>query len=166
MKYCFIDESGNPSLNSPKPFVVAMVIFASLEEAEKYNDKIKDFRRINNIARDYEFHYSRNAAKNRDKFIIFIRDGIDSDNVKTVILEKKANRNILHEAAVELSDYLAIGEKYNIRLDENPKLFSELRSAIRAKGITAKIVQVKSKNNDLIQVADYFAGMAANEIEH
>lgn len=76
--------------------------------------------------------------------------------MKTVILEKKANRNILHEAAAELSGYLAIGEKYNIRLDENPKLFSELRSAIRAKGITAKIVQVKSKNNDLIQVADYF----------
>lgn len=32
MKYCFVDESGNPSPKNRSPFVVALVILDSIEE--------------------------------------------------------------------------------------------------------------------------------------
>ena len=43
MQYCFMDESGNPSLRDKKPFIVAVVILDSLSKVEQMKQKIVEF---------------------------------------------------------------------------------------------------------------------------
>lgn len=72
MQYCFIDESGNPSLRDKKPFIVAVVILDSLSKVEQMKQIIMEFKRQNNIPQDYEFHYSRNAKTKKNLFMLFV----------------------------------------------------------------------------------------------
>lgn len=76
MIYCYIDESGNPSPKDGEPFYVAMIVVLSLREVERIQRAIKMFRLKNNIAQEYEFHYSRNASKRRKLFLGFIVENI------------------------------------------------------------------------------------------
>ena len=43
MQYCFMDESGNPSLRDKKPFIVAVVILDSLSKVEQMKQKNMEF---------------------------------------------------------------------------------------------------------------------------
>ena len=62
---------------------------------------------------------------------------------------------------MQIVSRMSVEEKYNIRLDTNPKLFKALRTNLRSRKISAKLKQVESKGSSLIQVADYVAGIAA-----
>lgn len=159
MKYCYIDESGNPSPKNNKPFIVGMVVLESLEEVEMIQEKIKQLKEENGIARDYEFHFSRNASSKKDIFILFIEKNIKSYSIFEA--QKSNSMDTYFSIADMVASSLSKDEKYNIRLDTNPKLFKALRKSLRGNGISAKLTQVQSKNNDLIQVADYIAGIAA-----
>ena len=162
MIYCYIDESGSPSLKNEEPFFVAMVIFKTSEEAEEFKCKMREFRLRNNISQDYEFHYSRNASKRRNLFLDFISRNIE--NYEVFKVEKNSNDNVLPGIAKMIAETLSSDERYRIYLDNNPKLFGFLRKAIRSRKIVAKITQVNSKSESLIQVADYIAGAASNNI--
>lgn len=163
MKYCYIDESGNPSLSNPKPFIVAMVIMDSMEDVLVVEKKIEELKRENGISQDYEFHYSRNTAKRRNMFMVFI-----ARNIKRFIafvIKKNKECDALAEAADLVSCYLDKKEKYKIKLDINPHLFKELKKALKQQDIIAKISQVKSDNNPLIRVADYVAGATSDGLK-
>ena len=62
-----------------------------------------------------------------------------------------------------LRDFLSKEEKYNIRIDDNPQFFKALSIALREKKIVAKITQEESRKNELIQIADYLAGLASEK---
>ena len=162
MIYCYIDESGSPSRKNEEPFFVAMAIFRASEEVEDFKYKMEKFRLKNNISRDYEFHYSRNASKRRNMFLDFISKNIE--NYEVFRVEKGSNDNALSEISSMIAEVLSSNERYRIYLDNNPKLFGFLKKAIRSKNIIAKITQVNSKSEGLIQVADYIAGAASNNI--
>ena len=162
MIYCYIDESGNPSPKDGEPFYVAMVVVLSLGEVERIQCAIKMFRLKNNIAQEYEFHYSRNASKRRKLFLEFIVENIGKYEVFRV--EKSSKDNVLPRMADMIAKSLNSSEKYRIYLDNNPKLFGFLKKSCRSRKIVAKITQINSKNESLIQVADYIAGAASNNI--
>lgn len=161
MKYCFIDESGTASRKDKRPFIVALVIFDSIEEVYMMQEKIGNFRAKNNIAKDYEFHYSRNTKTKKEKFIVFIRKNVKQ--YKIFKITEKDDRNTYAEIAEMITGLLSKEEKYNIRLDDNPQFFKALRIALREKRIVAKITQEESRKNELIQIADYLAGLASEK---
>ena len=163
MIYCFIDESGNPSNKNSEPFYVAMVILASLDKVNEIKGKIRELKKRNNIPQDYEFHYSRNASRKRDLFLKFIDKNIEK--YKVFRAEKKPGCNVLSDISDKIAGYLSSKEKYRIILDTNPQLTQKLKNALRKNRIIVKIAQEKSKNNELIQVADYIAGAASSNIK-
>lgn len=163
MKYCYIDESGNPSPKNKKPFIVAMVVIDSMEDVLTIEEKLEELKRANGITRDYEFHYSRNTAKRRNIFIDFIAHNIKK--FVAFVIKKNKGCDVLAEAADLISCYLDRKEKYRIKLDTNPHLFKELKMALKQQGIIAKTSQVKSSNNSLIQVADYVAGATSDGLK-
>jgi len=163
MKYCYIDESGNPKIKDARPFIVGMVVFDSLDAVDEAIREIEAFRRRNNIANDYEFHFSRNSSKNKNRYRKFIEKS--GFNTKAFIIKKRPNQDSYNTAANEIVEYLDSNVAYNVRIDSNPLLFKALRTAFRARKIRAKITQVNSKNNDLIQVADYVAGAALKSLK-
>ncbi len=61
----FIDESGDTGRKTDKKssalFVVSMVRFNDLEEANKCNQAISNLRKKLNLPDNFEFHYSRNS---------------------------------------------------------------------------------------------------------
>lgn len=163
MIYCFIDESGNPSTKNSEPFYVAMVFIASLDKVNEIKEKIRELKKRNNIPQDYEFHYSRNSLRKRDLFLGFIAKNIEK--FKVFRTEKKPGRNVLSEVSNSMANYLSSKKRYRIILDTNPQLTQILKNALRKNKIIAKIAQEKSKNNELIQVADYIAGAASSNIK-
>ena len=163
MLYVFLDESGSSSIkNGGRFFFVAAVLFGSLEDAIAMQEKIDSLKKANSLPRDYEFHFSRNAPKNKNLFVEFIkREKIDHRIFKIV---KEKGKVCIQNAALEVAGYLEqLGKDVYIRLDSNPIIFDTLRRSLRGKSIKVKIIEVKSKNNNLVQLADYFAGMAARE---
>ena len=164
MKYIFIDESGSSSIkNGGLYYFVATVFFDSIEDVEEALNKIDVFKTENNIPVEYEFHFSRNAVKNKNKFSRFIADS--NFSYKVFRIEKRIGGNPIHEAAAAIINSLTVEYTYNIRLDSNPILFHELRKILRERKIKAKITEVKSKNNTLIQVADYLAGIERQKLK-
>lgn len=163
MQYCFIDESGNPSLRDKKPFIVAVVILDSLSKVEQMKQMIMEFKRQNNIPQDYEFHYSRNAKTKKNLFMLFVERHFKK--YKTFVVTKKNSKDSLMEVADMIACYLNNDTKYRIIMDSNPNLFKAIKNSLRERGIVAKISQEKSTNNVLIQVADYIAGVASSGLK-
>lgn len=159
MKYCFVDESGNPSPKNRSPFVVALVILDSIEEVSILEKKIIDLKIKNRIPMEYEFHFSRNALPRKNLFLDFIKKNVH--DYYAFIAEKTNSIKIYEEISMQIVSRMSVEEKYNIRLDTNPKLFKALRTNLRSRKISAKLKQVESKGSSLIQVADYVAGIAA-----
>lgn len=120
MIYCYIDESGTASRNDKRPFIVAMVIFGSLDEVNKMIEKIRAFKLKNNIPQDFEFHYSRNAKTKKDKFASFVRKEVKDFDIF------EASKNIDKDGYEELADMITLSlsgeEKYRFYIDENPRL--------------------------------------------
>ena len=77
------------------------------------------------------------------------------------------NKSHEKDPSVEVADaialYLGKKEKYRVFMDENPGLYATFRTAFKRNRVTARISQIKSKNDSLIQVADYFAGLASEK---
>lgn len=163
MKYCFIDESGVASHRDGRLFIVAIVIFDTLDEANSMREKICDLKLRNNIPQDYEFHYSRNAKTKKELFVNFL----DKERVtyKSFKAYEEWGEDLLIKIADVIAKYLGKKEKFRIFMDDNPRLYVALRIAFKRNKVTARISQSKSKNDSLIQIADYFAGLAS-ENEH
>ena len=128
MIYCYIDESGSPSRNDKRPFIVAMVIFGSLDEV---------------------------------KFVRFVRKEVKDFDVF------EASKDIDNDGCEELADMIALSlsskEKYRFYIDENPRLQAVLKKAFKTHKKTVRISQTSSRNNELVQIADYIAGIASEK---
>lgn len=161
MIYCYIDESGTASRKDKRPFIVAMAMFGSLDEVNEMIEKIRKFKLRNNIPQDFEFHYSRNAKTKKDKFVRFVRREVRSYRIFCVSKNDKSN------PYKEVSDMIARclwqDQKYRISIDKNPRLYEMLKNALKQTKVVAKVKEVNSKNEVLVQIADYLAGMASEE---
>lgn len=159
MKYCFIDESGVAGRRDGRLFIVTIVIFDTLDEANSMREKIRDLKLRNNIPQDYEFHYSRNAKTKKELFVDFL------NKERVTYKSFKAYEEWGEDSLIKIADAIArcLGkkEKFRIFMDDNPRLYVALRTAFKRRKVAARISQSKSKNDSLIQIADYFAGLAS-----
>lgn len=156
MIYCYIDESGTASRKDRRPFIVAMAIFGSLDEVNEMIEKVWKFKLQNNIPKDFEFHYSRNAKTKKDKFVRLVKKEVRE---VCIVRVNKNGEDVYLEVARSLVSKFNKDEKYVIRLDSNPQLFRALKVAVKERKIKAKISEEGSGKNVLIQIADYLAGM-------
>ncbi|MDO4730099.1 MAG: DUF3800 domain-containing protein [Candidatus Saccharibacteria bacterium] len=161
MIYCYIDESGTASRKDKRPFIVAMAMFGSLDEVNEMIEKIRKFKLRNNIPQDFEFHYSRNAKTKKDKFVRFVRREVKEFDVF------EASKDMAKDGYEELADMIACSLSANIKyrfyIDENPRLQAVLKKAFKTHRVAARITQTSSKNNEVIQIADYLAGIASEK---
>lgn len=159
MKYIFVDESGTPTIKDSRPFIVAAVIMASFEEVTDMNCKISQLKKDNNISQEYEFHFSRNTNKRKNLFIKFLKE--NKIRYRVFRVEKTVKGDVLQEIAEMIVGCLSKDEKYSLWLDTNPQLYRALNKARKEMGAKIKISQTNSQNNNLIQVADYIAGISS-----
>lgn len=159
MKYVFVDESGTPTIKDSRPFIVAVVIMASFEEVADIDCKISQLKKDNNISQEYEFHFSRNTNKRKNLVIKFLKESKIKYRVFRV--EKAEKGDALQEIAEMIVGYLSKNERYSLWLDTNPQLYRALNKTRKEMGAKIKISQTNSRNNNLIQVADYIAGISS-----
>lgn len=177
----FIDESGDPGRKidegSSRFFVVALVVFYDNDEAEACDQRITLLRRELGWGDGSEFHFSRNSDRQRCEFlravapyqffyygIVLNKDpkklwgpGFDQkeslykftcslvfENAReklqdaTVIIDESGNR----EFKSQLERYL----KERMTLDDGTRLIR-------------KVKMQRSSSNNLLQLADYVAGV-------
>jgi hypothetical protein len=132
---------------------------ASFEEAADIDRKISQFKKDNNISQEYEFHFSRNTNKRKNLFIKFLKES--KIKYRVFRIEKTERGNALQEIAEMIVGCLSKDEKYSLWLDANPQLYRALNKARKEMGAKIKISQTNSRNNNLIQVADYIAGISS-----
>ena len=132
---------------------------ASFEEVADIDRKISQLKKDNNISQEYEFHFSRNTNKRKNLFIKFLKESKIKYRVFRV--EKTERGDALQEIAEMIVGCLSKDEKYSLWLDTNPQLYRALNKARKEMGAKIKISQTNSRNNNLIQVADYVAGISS-----
>ena len=158
MIYCYIDESGTASRKDKRPFIVAMAMFGSLDEVNGMIEKIRKFKLRNNIPQDFEFHYSRNAKTKKDMFV-----RREARSYRIFCVSKNDKSNPYKEVSDMIVRCLWQDQKYRISIDKNPRLYEMLKIALKQTKVVAKVKEVNSKNEALVQIADYLAGMASEE---
>lgn len=182
----FIDESGDAGRKIDKGsspfFVVAIVTFADLEEANRCDGQIDRLRTELRLRPDYEFHFSRNSWRIREAFLDavapygweFHRFALNKDpavltgrgfNFKGP-LYKWTVRTVCDNAKPYLRDARVVIDKSGDRQFQR-----ELRSYLmrqinqreepnHIKSVTLK----RSDGNNLLQLADYVASLSSRAI--
>lgn len=179
----FLDESGDPGRRlddgSSKYFVVSVVTFEDHAEAIACDHQISELRRSLRVSPAFEFHFAHNSNRIREAFLeavtpfrfsyhtfalnkdrrVLYSDGFDHkeslykftarmtfENAKPyldsaiVVIDKSGNRNFRDEIALYLRR----------RLNDQ-----EGRERIK------KVKIQRSDGNNLLQLADYVAGVSA-----
>jgi len=176
----FIDESGDPGRKidqgSSPFFTVAMVTFEENEIAAACNERINLLRYELSLPKDYEFHFYSNSRRVRCAFLEAIAPyeffyhafSLNKDPQKLYgrgfnfkePLYKYVCGLVFENAKPYLVDATVIIDKSGDRLFRD-QLAAYLRRRTR-EGTTRLIRKVKmdeSFNNNLLQVADYAAGV-------
>ncbi len=178
----FIDESGDPGLRltdaASRYFVVALVTFQDNQEALACDQSIAHLRQELGLAATYEFHFSHNSRRVKEAFLqrvtpapfsyhVFALNKADHlistlglgqktdlyhqaarlalENAKpylrnlTVVLDRRGDAAFRNELAVYL--------RRALEDPEGPKLFKKIK------------IQ-RSESNNLLQLADYVAGVS------
>lgn len=182
--HIFIDESGDPGLKIKKGasrfFVVVLVVFEDNEEAVACDKRISLLRRELKLPEDFEFHFKANSHKIRLKFLeavvpySFFYFGIilnkDPDKLWgkgfriKESLYKYTCSLVFQNAKPHLRDATIIIDK------SGHKLFQvQLRKYLKEranidKTVIKKIKPQRSKSNNLLQLADYIAGIVNREV--
>lgn len=177
----FIDESGDPGLKIEKGsscyFVVALVVFEDQEEASACDQRIELLRKELKYPEDFEFHFKGNSHKIRVAFLEAIRpynffyfgivlnkdpNKLWGEGFKTKeSLYKYACNLVFENAKPYLKDAVIVADKSGTKVFRN-QLAKYLRNKINVAGETKIIKKVKlqrSKGNNLLQLADYIAGV-------
>ncbi|MFH0803839.1 MAG: DUF3800 domain-containing protein [Candidatus Tagabacteria bacterium] len=172
----FIDDSGDPGFKIDKGssayFVIAMVIFDDLLEAEKASVAIKELRRKLKFPDNMEFKFAKSCKDVRVKFLETINSF--KFRIRSVVVEKslirskelQTNKNSFYSYFIKeaLKHSKLMGAK--IRIDgSGDRLFrksflSYLRRELnnKEKHIIKDCKLINSKGNMLIQMVDMVAG--------
>lgn len=175
----FIDESGDTGRKlgqgSSKYFVVALVVFEDYEEADACDKRIGLLRREIRKSAGFEFHFQHNSYRVRESFLKAINPYqfmyfcvvIDKDPKKLwgegfktkESFYKYACQMVFTNAKPYLENAIVVLDKSG-----SPTFRSSLTRYLRSKmngdrKIIKKLKQQKSHGNNLLQLADYVAGI-------
>lgn len=181
----FIDESGDTGLKlgqgSSPFFVVSLVLFENDEEAEACKRAIDDLRKNLGLPSNFEFHFTHNAHPIREAFLSevgrfnfsyfsLVIDKRESTLQKPMFQNKESfygfacNKVILQ--ALPLLDNASIvidktgNEEFRVGIKKLLMMGSEINySAIK------KIKQQESRKVNLLQLADYVAGVSSRLVQ-
>lgn len=177
----FVDESGDPGMKlssgSSRLFVVGLVVFDDGEEARRCDERISELRGQLSLPRAYEFHYSHNSKRIREKFLDAVSSfsfnahvfALDKERVTGPGFQYKDSlykwtaKTVFQNAKDYLRDATVILDKYGDRTFRD-ELAAYLRKRINKRGGPTHIKKVKlqaSDRNNLLQLADYVVGVTA-----
>lgn len=176
----FFDESGDPGLRigqgSSRYFVVSLVTFTDDVEALRCDERIARLRSELRLPQSLEFHYGKNSRKVREAFLEAVRQydfkyhvfALDKDPQKLRDLSLSPDNLyqyisglVFERASSYLEDAIIVMDKRGdkqFRLE----LFRYLRNSVRTSDGQRKIRKLNqqdSHRNNLLQLADYVAGV-------
>ncbi len=177
----FIDESGDPGRKiesgSSAFFVVALVVFNDHEEAEACDQRIALLRRELGWSEDSEFHFARNSDRQRCEFLqavaryqfFYYGFVLNKDPRKlwgpgfeqkeslykfTCNLVFENARDKLQNATVVIDE--SGNREFKMQLEKYLKRRMTLQDGTC---LIRKIKMQRSSSNNLLQLADYVAGI-------
>ena len=182
----FVDESGDSGrkvLNgSSLYFVVAAVTFEDFDEANACDKRIDQLRDELNLTPNYEFHFSKNSKKVRQAFLNAVAPYPFFYHVFALNKEPQKlrgpgfdNKSSLYKyaAGVTFENAKAWLDDAIVVIDQNGnkqfqgELARYLRRTIKdseGKRLIKKVKQMRSQGNNLLQLADYVAGVSNRHI--
>jgi hypothetical protein len=182
----FIDESGDPGLRlergSSRFFTVAMVVFEDLEEAAACDQKIELLKRELGWKPGSEFHFKNNSDKVRKAFLqavapynFFYYGFVLNKDPKKLWGEGFKDKQSFYKYACGLvfenakeklvNATVVIDESGN--MDFKYQLVNYLRkrlNSIEQSNFIKKVKMQRSISNNLLQLADYTAGIINRSI--
>ncbi|MBU2635290.1 DUF3800 domain-containing protein [Patescibacteria group bacterium] len=182
----FIDESGDPGLKiekgSSRFFTVALVIFENKDEAFACDQRIGLLKKELGWEENSEFHFKRNSDKVRQAFLqavapynfFYYGIVINKDPQKLWgdgfrdkrSFYKYACGLVFQNARDKLENSIVVIDKSG-GLDFRRQLAKYLRKKINEenKRLIKKVKMQRSKGNNLLQLADYAAGVINRSIQ-
>ncbi len=176
----FIDESGDPGLKidkgSSRYFVISLVMFKDLKEAAACDKRISLLAREMGYQDGFLFHFKDNSHNVRVMFLqavapydfLYFGFVLDKDPKKLwgegfkikESLYKSACSYVFESAKPHLKDAIVIIDKTGKKVFRS-QLASYLKKKINteAKDIIKKIKMQPDRGNNLLQLADYVAGV-------
>ncbi len=182
----FIDESGDPGLKieegSSKFFIVALVAFEDIAEADACDQRIELLKKELRWKRNREFHFQQNSHKVRCAFLeavspynfFYYGIAINKDPHKlygdgfrnTESFYKYACGLVFENAKEKLDNAIIVVDKSG-NMDFRSQLAKYLKSRVNTdKTVIKKVKMQKSSGNNLLQLADYVAGVINRSIQH
>lgn len=181
----FLDESGDTGLKvasgSSRFFVVALVVFDDDNEALRCDRRIDLLRQEMRLAATYEFHFARNPRRVRESFIQavapydFSYQAIALDKLDgTTPRIPEATSNIYEHLVLQLFQKaspslnnltLVVDKRGDKKLQRS--LAHALRNSVRSESgepLVKKVKQQESHRNNLLQLADYVAGIEGRAV--
>jgi len=182
----FIDESGDSGLKiekgSSKFFTVSLVVFEDKEEALFCDQRINLLKKELRWADNDEFHFKRNSDKVRRSFLyavspynFFYYGIVINKDPKKLWGDGFRNKQSFYKYACGLvfqnakdklkNAIVVIDESGN--LDFKQQLVKYLRKKINEKDkkLIKKVKMQRSESNNLLQLADYIAGVINRSIQ-
>lgn len=179
----FIDESGDTGLKltqgSSAYFVLAFLVFNENINAEECDGAIADFRNKLGWKDNQEFHFKKNSDFIRNKLLLIV--STCSFDYYVVVIDKAK--------LVRLHGYLGVGQDFYqlacslaakellgifkdavVVLDgqEKPEFLESIKRSLKSgkdkKFFIKKIKMQDSRKNNLLQLADYIAGVINRSI--
>jgi hypothetical protein len=182
----FVDESGDPGLKiekgSSRFFTIALVIFEDRDEALACDQRIKLLKRELGWEESSEFHFKRNSDKVRRAFLravapynfFYYGIVINKDPEKLwgegfrdkKSFYKYACSLVFQNAKDKLENSIIVIDKSG-SLDFRRQLAKYLRRKMNEEGkkLIKKVKMQRSKGNNLLQLADYVAGVINRAVQ-
>ncbi len=178
----FIDESGDAGTKldrgSSELFVMALVVFADHQEAQRCVEAIASLRSERGLSKDFEFHYAENSARQREGFLQTIQEFAFHSHVLAVDKRRLVElrgvvgeslymwtlRETLEFAKASLTDAQVVIDGAGSRHFRR-SLAGQLReSQVTGERIIRAVRLQPSHQNSLLQLADYVASISARAL--
>jgi hypothetical protein len=182
----FIDESGDPGLKiekgSSRFFTVSLAIFEDKDEALACDQRITLLKRELGWKEDNEFHFKRNSDKVRRAFLkavapynFFYYGIVINKDPKKLWGEGFRNKSsfykytcglVFQNAKDKLENSTVVIDKSG-NLDFRRQLAKYLRRKLNREGkkLIKKVKMQRSRGNNLLQLADYVAGVINRSVQ-
>jgi len=183
----FIDEAGDTGRKiekgSSQLFIISLVMFDDYEEATTCDQRINLLRRELKLSENFEFHFVHNSQRVRKTFLkaiqpynfVYFAVVLDKDPQKLWgpgfltkdSFYKYACQMVFTNASPYLNKAIVVLDKSGSP-DFRNRLAKYLRQRINTGDRMAikKIKQQRSSSNNLLQVADYIAGVINRKFQN